>query len=205
MKDSLPEWAVDYKAKHGGTLRKRGNAIYYYKKTSRREKTGEPPVSYEKYMGILTEEHGLIPPQRTLIDTNRMSWAEYGWTKVILTLCPETWKKACGNDAEEILHACIISESPNSMLKFKYPSGFSDKQIETRVKTQKTSLYRRLLNECGINHKELDIFKNLLVLFDKSGHVILTQITDEMNSLANIIHIDLQVVDTDEIKFNNAV
>ena len=204
MESTFPEWAQEYKKHHNVTLKQQGSSIYVYKKTSKREKGKKNPVTYEKYLGILVET-GLIPPKKMLICTNGMVWAEYGWSRAMELLCPDSWRKAAGIGAEELLHACIIKSSPDSYFRSKYTDGFSDKQIETKVKTQTISLYRRLKTECGIDHKDLEILKRLHILSDQNGHLILTRITDEMNSVLEKLKIDLRMVNENEINIKNII
>lgn len=111
---NYPEWVKQFREK-GTAVKKVGNAYYLYKHTSKRVPGKKYPQAVDKYIGLITPS-GVVRNSRKKVSLENIDVYEYGFSRAVHVLCPELWKKALGEDWEEVLLAIISSHSPNSYL-----------------------------------------------------------------------------------------
>ena len=96
-----PDWVQKYRTR-GKTVKKKGDAYYLYKRTSKRVPGKKYPQPVDTYIGIITPD-GVVESDKKKISLTDIEVWEYGFSKAILDLCPEGWKKPLGDDWEDIL------------------------------------------------------------------------------------------------------
>lgn len=159
-----PDWVQKYRTR-GKTVKKKGNAYYLYKRTSKRVPGKKYPQPVDTYVGIITPD-GVIESDKKKISLTDIEVWEYGFSKAILDLCPEGWKKPLGDDWEDILKIIICSWSERSWLK---KEGLRDKEeFRCQFNAQAASLTRRIYKEHNIDVKMLYPLKDIyLVIMGK--------------------------------------
>lgn len=191
---SYPDWILQYK-KPGYVIRNNGDNYYYYKRTSRRIPGKKNPSPYDKYIGVIDEKLGLIPGQKRVLDVSNIVVYEYGFSYALLTICPDGWKRAAGEDWEHLLNAVIIDASPRSYLRIRLADlhFLSDIDIMSRVKTQRASLYRRINEEYHASKEDLDTFRSIYLLQFGKNNEALSHISEEQKTLARTLGISMEV------------
>ena len=117
-----PDWVQKYRTQ-GKTVKKKGDAYYLYKRTSKRVPGKKYPQPVDTYIGIITPE-GIIESSKKKISITDIEVWEYGFTKAVMDLCPDGWKKPLGDDWEDVLRIIICDWSERSWLK---KEGIRDK------------------------------------------------------------------------------
>lgn len=155
-----PEWVQKYRTR-GTTVKKKGDAYYLYKRTSKRVPGKKYPQPVDTYIGIITPEGLIESNKKKIIMTDIEVW-EYGFTKAILDLCPEGWKKPLGDDWEEVLRIIICDWSARSWLS---KGGGRDKNdFRYQFNAQAASLSRRIYKEHKIEVKDLYPLKDIYLV-----------------------------------------
>ncbi len=109
---TYPEWVQKYRTK-GMTVKKKGDAYYLYKRTSKRVPGKKYPQPVDTYVGIITPE-GVLESKKKKVELSNIEVWEYGFSKAILELCPEGWKKPLGDEWEAVLRRIICGWSDAS-------------------------------------------------------------------------------------------
>lgn len=189
---SAPEYAKPYIGKSMFVRIHDDDSCYLYKKTSRRIPGHKNPVPVEKYVGKITRSDGLIPSTHRLIDTSAIRVAEYGWSQTLQQIATDSWKRAVGNDWEEVLSAIIIDTSPLSYLRSDITTPFP---VETlaKVKAQRNSLFRRLKDELKIEKDDLEPLKTLFMLDYGNNCRMLSEINETQRAILDRLHIQIHL------------
>jgi hypothetical protein len=96
-------------------------------------------------------------------------------------LCPESWRKAIGEEWEDVLKRIIIDKSPESYLGMNYTPK-SPEELHCSVGAQVSMLSRRFFKQHKIELTELEILKTIyLVQIGKEEAV--SQINAEQQTL----------------------
>jgi len=155
-----PEWVQKYRTR-GTTVKKKGDAYYLYKRTSKRVPGKKYPQPVDTYIGIITPE-GLIESNKKKITMTDIEVWEYGFTKAIMDLCPEGWKKPLGDDWEDVLRIIICDWSARSWLNNE---GRRDKNdFRYQFNAQAASLSRRIYKEHELEVKDLYPLKDIYLV-----------------------------------------
>lgn len=157
---TYPEWVQKYRTK-GMTVKKKGDAYYLYKRTSKRVPGKKYPQPVDTYVGIITPE-GVLESKKKKVELSNIEVWEYGFSKAILELCPEGWKKPLGDEWEDVLRLIICGWSDASYL---HREKLKDKdEFRCQFNVQASSLSRRIWKEHEVDIKELSSLKKIYLL-----------------------------------------
>ncbi len=121
---NIPDWVKAEKEKASATygkglsVKEINGKYYLYKRSSKRIPGVKNPKVTETYVGVITP-NGLVLKERGLSKAN-VDVYEYGFSRVLLAICPANWKKALKADWMPVLYTIIQKESPNSYLLRDY-------------------------------------------------------------------------------------
>ena len=155
-----PEWVQKYRTR-GTTVKKKGDAYYLYRRTSKRVPGKKYPQPVDTYIGIITPE-GLIESNKKKITMTDIEVWEYGFTKAIMDLCPEGWKKPLGDDWQDVLRIIICDWSARSWLNKE--GGRDKNDFRYQFNAQAASLSRRIYKEHKIEVKDLYPLKDIYLV-----------------------------------------
>lgn len=157
---TYPEWVQKYRTR-GMTVKKKGDAYYLYKRTSKRVPGKKYPQPVDTYVGIITPE-GVIESNKKKVEISGIEVWEYGFSKAILDLCPEGWKKPLGDEWEDVLKLIICGWSDASYL---HRGKLRDKdEFHCQFNVQAASLSRRIWKEHKTDIKELAPLKRVYLV-----------------------------------------
>ena len=184
---TYPEWVREYRTR-GTTVKKKGDSFYLYKRTSKRVPGKKYPQPVDTYIGIITPE-GVIRTGNKKVSLTEVEVWEYGYSKAMQLLCPDDWKRAFGDDWEDILRIIITQESPGSYLKREMKIKDAD-EFRYNLAVQKSSLHRRFYKKYHIDAKELDILKSIYLVVMEPETVV-SRILPEQKELLEKLGITL--------------
>ena len=156
-----PEW-VQKQRKKGMTVKEKGGRYYLYKRTSRRVPGKKYPQPVDTYVGVITPE-GVIEANRRIVTVTDIEVYEYGFTEAVMQLCPESWKKAVGDEWEEYLYVIIREYSPNTYLQ-KEQTIKTKEDFRYNYGAQVASLNRRLRLESKTDLSELMLLSDVYLI-----------------------------------------
>lgn len=188
-KTVYPEWVQEYRTR-GKTVKKVGNTYYLYKRTSKRVPGKKYPQPVDTYIGVITPE-GVIESGKKKRSLTGIEVREYGFSRALWLLCPQSWKKPLGDRWEEILLLIIWKWSPESYL-LKDRSPKSEKELHCQTAAQMASLSRRLYKEHGIQMEDLEILKTVYLLYLERETVV-SRISEGQGALLEKLGIDIDV------------
>ena len=149
------------------------------------------PVPEDKYLGVLTEEHGLVEAHRRVLNISDVRVYEYGYSHTMLELCPDSWKKSEGKNWESKLVACIVSASPTSYL---YMNSTSPIDVsDPGIKTSRVTLYRRISEKYGAGKDDLLKLASIHLVVHDEKNQYLSCITAEQKTLLERLKVKLEV------------
>lgn len=164
-----PEWVQQYRKK-GTTVKEKGGRYYLYKRTSRRVPGKKYPQPVDTYIGVITPE-GVIEAGRRIVTVTDIEVYEFGFTETLMQLCPESWKKAVGDDWEDYLRMIIREYSPNTYLLREYTIGKKE-DFRHNYGAQVASLSRRLRLESETDLNELILLSDIYLIYLEKGPVV---------------------------------
>ena len=170
-----PDW-VQKQRRKGTTVKEKGGKYYLYKRTSHRVEGKKYPQPVDTYIGVITPD-GVIESRRRIVNVTDIEVYEYGFTESVLQLCPESWKKAIGEDWEDYLKVIIKEKS-------EYTYLLKDNKIKTKEEfrhnygAQVGSLNKRMRLETGTDLNELMLLKDIYLIYLEKGPVV-SRITGE--------------------------
>ena len=183
-----PDWVQKYRTQ-GKTVKKKGDAYYLYKRTSKRVPGKKYPQPVDTYIGIITPD-GIVESKKKKISLTDIEVWEYGFSKAIMDLCPEEWKKLLGDDWEDILRIIICDWSERSWLKKEGIRGKDDFRCQFNV--QAASLSRRIFKKHGIEVKSLYPLKDIyLVIMGREKAI--SKIGPDQQSVIDSLGLELEV------------
>lgn len=186
---TYPEW-VQKQRTRGTTVKKKGDAYYLYRRTSKRVPGKKYPQPVDTYIGIITPE-GVVKTNRKKVTLTDVEVWEYGYSKAIWELCPEDWKKPLGEDWPDVLRLIILKESPTSYLG-REAGKRTEEDFRYQFAVQASSLSRRLYKEHGVGLKDLEALKTVyLVVLEKE--TVLSKIDPRQRALLDSLGIDMEV------------
>ena len=186
---TYPEWVQKHRAR-GTTVKKKGEAYYLYKRTSKRVPGKKYPQPVDTFIGVITPE-GVIASDRRKVSLSDIEVYEYGFSKALWDLCPEGWKKPLGDDWEAVLKIILQSWSPESYL-LRDETDLSAEQYHYQFAAQMSSLSRRIHKMHGIDVKELECLKRIyLVKMDRQE--ALSKISEDQKTLIAKLGVQMEV------------
>ena len=184
-----PEWVQKFRTK-GTTVKKKGDAYYLYRRTSKRVPGKKYPQPVDRYLGKITPD-GVIKSDMRKVSVSSIEVKEYGFSKAVWDLCPEDWKKPLGDDWEDVLRILIKKDSPNTFLGKEYVIKDED-EFRYQFAAQKSSLIRRIFKATGIEWEELTSLNTIYKVYLEKEAVI-SRITSEQKALLERAGIELEV------------
>lgn len=184
-----PDWVQKYRVK-GTTVKKKGDAYYLYKRTSRRVKGKKYPQPVDTYIGVITRD-GVIESQKRKVSLTDAEVWEYGFSKAVWELCPDDWKKPLGDDWEDVLSIILLKQSPTSYIQ---RNRMIKKESDFRYQfaAQTASLSRRIYKKCGVGLEGLHNLETIyLVCMDKIE--VISKIHKEQRELLENIQVALDM------------
>ena len=183
-----PDWVQKYRTR-GKTVKKKGDAYYLYKRTSRRVPGKKYPQPVDTYIGIITPD-GIVESKKKKICLTDIEVWEYGFSKAIMDLCPEGWKRPLGDDWEDVIQIFICDWSQRSWLKREGVKNKDD--FRYQFNAQASSLSRRLFKEYKMDIKDLYPLKEVyLVIMGKEKAI--SKIEPEQQILIDRLGLELEV------------
>ena len=167
---TYPEW-VQKQRTRGTTVKKKGDSYYLYKRTSKRVPGKKYPQAVDTYIGLITPE-GIVCSDKKKVSLSSIEIREYGFTKAIQELCPDSWKKPLGEDWEDVLRHIVLKWSPESYLKDEGRKK-AEEELHYQFAAQAASLSRRICKKSGVDVKDLVTLKTIyLVRIEKKQRSI---------------------------------
>ena len=115
---------------------------------------------------------------------------EYGFSKAMKELCPETWKKPLGEEWEEVFLHLVNKYSSRSYLLRGIALGDAEK-LHCSMNAQYSLFTRRLFKEHGIDLKELRILEDIYIIY-MDGYEIISRISDGQKELIDRLGLHLE-------------
>lgn len=182
-----PEWVQEHKVK-GTAIKKVGTNYYLYKHTSKRVPGKKYPQPVDTYIGVITPE-GVMKSGKKKLSLTGVEVKEFGFSRALWLLCPESWKKPLGDDWEDILSIIIKKWSPETYL-IKERTIKSQEEFHYQMGAQMGSLSRRLYKERGIDKSELENLKTIYLVYLEKDIVVST-ISEEQKRLIEKLRVDI--------------
>lgn len=184
-----PEW-VQQKRTRGTTVKKKGDTYYLYRRTSRRVPGKKYPQPVDTYIGIITPE-GVIKSEKKKISLQEIEVKEYGFSRAVWQLCPEGWKKPLGDDWEDVLTVLVRKWSPETYL-LKEREVKPEEYFHYQFNAQASSLSRRIYREHGVDIHDLELLKNIYLLYFEKERAV-SKIGRDQKELLEKTGVDLSV------------
>ena len=185
---TYPDWVQAYRAR-GTTVKKKGDSYYLYKRTSKRVPGKKYPQPVDTYIGVITPD-GIVKGKKKLSLTDIEVW-EYGYSKAVRDLCPDSWKKPLGSDWEDVLRLIILKWSPTSYLG-RAAGEKTERDFRYQFPAQMASLSRRIFKERGVDLKDLEVLKTVyLVVLGKES--ALSKMSPGQKMLVDSLGLEMEV------------
>lgn len=187
-KKVYPDWVQAHKVR-GTTIKKVGTNYYLYKHTSRRVPGKKYPQPVDTYIGVITPD-GVMESKKKKLSLTGVDVREYGFSKALWLLCPESWKKPLGSDWADVLSIIIRKWSPESYLgKEEHIKNEGD--FHYQFAAQMGSLSRKIYKEHGTDLSELELLKTIYLIYLEKETVV-SKINEEQKTLLDKAGISLE-------------
>lgn len=184
-----PDWVQQHRTR-GTTVKKKGDAYYLYKRTSKRVPGKKWPQPVDTFIGLITPE-GVIASDKKKVSLTDIEVYEYGFSKALLELCPKDWKKPLGDDWENVFLIILKTWSPESYL-LRGKEDLKADEYHYSFPAQMASLSRRMYKERGVDPGDLEILKTIyLLIIDKKE--VVSKINDAQRELSERTGLRLEV------------
>ena len=184
-----PDWVLAFK-RRGTTVKKVGTNYYLYKHSSRRVPGKKYPQPVDTYIGVITPD-GIIESGKKKLSLTGIEVKEYGFSKALWLLCPESWKKPLGDDWEEVLAVIIRKWSPESYLE-KEMTIKNEEYFHYQFAAQMGSLTRKIYKEHRLDLSKLELLKTIYLVYLEKEAVV-SKISEEQKELLDKIGITLDM------------
>lgn len=164
-----PDWVLAHKTR-GTTVKKVGTNYYLYKHSSRRIPGKKYPQPVDTYIGVITPD-GVVKSGRRKLSLTGIEVKEYGFSKALWLLCPESFKRPLGGDWEDVLAIIIRKWSPESYLE-KEMAIRSEEEFHYQFAAQMASLSRKIYKEHGIGMAEIEPLKTVYLVYLEKEAVV---------------------------------
>lgn len=182
-----PEWVQKYRER-GTTVKKKGDSYYLYKRTSKRVPGKKYPQPVDTYVGIITPD-GVIKTQRKRVELTDIEVREYGYSNALWKLCPQGWKDPLGEEWEDVLKTLILKWSPQSYFGRNYTKR-DPKEFHCSFGAQAGMLSRRIYKEYKVEIKELEILKNIYLVYIGKEEAV-SRLDEAQNNLLERLGVEL--------------
>lgn len=183
-----PDWVQKYKVR-GTTVKKVGMNYYLYKHTSKRVPGKKYPQPVDTYIGVITPD-GVIESKKKKLSLTKVEVKEYGFSKALWSLCPESWKKPLGRDWEDVLLLLLRKWSPESYL-LKEGTLKNEEDFHYQFASQMGSLSRKIYKEHGIDMSELELLKTVYLVYLEKETVV-SKVSEDQKRVLDKAGIDLE-------------
>lgn len=117
---------------------------------------------------------------------------EFGFSRAVENLCPQSWKEPLGEEWRKVLDYIILKESAESYILAER-DNIQELDSHIQYGTQKGSPICRMQRESGVDMKTLKTLSTIYVIYIY-GNKIISRISDEHRKILNQFQIDLEVV-----------
>ncbi len=183
-----PDWVQAYRTR-GTTVKKKGEKYYLYKRTSRRVPGKKYPQPVDTYIGVITPE-GVIKSDKKKVRLTDVSVKEFGFSRAVEILCPQSWKEPLGEKWREVLDFIILKESAESYISAERGT-IKEPDSHIQYGAQKGSLIRRMQKESGADMKDLKSLSTIYLIY-MDGNKIISRISDEQRKVLDQFQINLE-------------
>ena len=186
---TYPDWVQAFRTR-GTTVKKKGDAYYLYKRTSKRVPGKKYPQPVDTYIGLITPD-GVIESGRRKVSLTDIEVFEYGYSKAIWELCPDEWKNPLGDDWEDVLKIIILKWSQASYLgREQMHKGEQD--LHCQLRAQMGSLSRRIYKKHDVDLRELEPLKTIYLLL-MGKETVVSKINSEQKKLIERLGLNMEV------------
>ena len=190
-KSEVPDY-VQAAWKKGYTVKSDGRNHYYlYKRTSRRVNGCKNPKPEDVYVGRITPE-GIVHSKVRRLDTSRVIAREYGFSKAMLQLCPENWKKTHRDNWEELLDTIIVLVSSNSYIQMERTVRLPETYREP-VPACQSRLFQLISEQHNIRKEELLQLSTIQRVWVDGYSMLTSDISEKQKELLDRLHVSLEV------------
>lgn len=186
---TYPDWVQEYRTR-GTTVKKKGEKYYLYKRTSRRIPGKKYPQPVDTYIGVITPG-GVLKSDKKKVALTDASVKEFGFSRAVEALCPQSWKEPLGEDWQEVLDFIILKESPESYVTAERGTAGA-LEPHQQYGAQKRSLMRRMQKEYGADMKDLKCLSTIYLIYI-DGNRIISRVSDKQQEILKRFHINLEV------------
>lgn len=186
---TYPDWVQNFRTK-GTTVKKSGDSYYLYKRTSKRVPGKKYPQPVDTYIGLITPE-GIIESGKKKLDVTSAEVKEFGFSKALKELCPQTWKEPLGNEWEEVFLHVVRNFSPKSYL-LRNRTLLNEEALHCSLNSQYSLFVRKIYKEYGVDLNELRMLDDIYIIY-MDGHTIISSISDEQRELITRLNLHLEV------------
>lgn len=188
-KKVYPEWVQQHKTK-GTAIKKVGTKYYLYKHTSKRVPGKKYPQPVDTYIGVITPD-GVIESKKKKLTLTDVEVKEYGFSKALWSLCPQSWKRPLGDDWEDVLAVITLKCSPQSYLS-KERQIRKEEEFHYQFAAQMVSLSRKIYKEHGVGMEELKKLSTIYLVYMEKEMVV-SRLNEEQRQLLEKIGISMEV------------
>lgn len=186
---TYPDWVQEYRTR-GTTVKKNGEKYYLYKRTSKRVPGKKYPQPVDTYIGVITPG-GVLKSDKKKVALTDASVKEFGFSRAVEALCPQSWKEPLGKAWQEVLDFIILKESPESYVAAERGTV---EVLEPHIQygAQKGSLMRRMQKESGADLKDLKCLSTIYLIY-MDGNKVISRISEGQQEILERFHINLEV------------
>ena len=184
-----PDWVQAHK-KRGTTIKRVGSNYYLYKHTSKRVPGKKYPQPVDTYIGVITPD-GVVESRKKKLSLTDVEVKEYGFSKALWLLCPQSWKNPLGDDWEDILSIITLKWSPKSYL-VKEREIKKEEDFRYQFGAQMASLSRRIYKEHGVDVSELHELDDIYLVYLEKEAVV-SRIDDTGRLLLNKLGVNIEM------------
>lgn len=186
---TYPDWVQAFRTK-GTTVKKRGDAYYLYKRTSRRVAGKKYPQPVDTYIGLITPD-GVIESVKKKINITTAEVKEYGFSKALKELCPLSWKEVLADEWEDVFLHIIKKYSPRSYL-LKDVVLKEKNDLHCSLSAQFGLFSRKFYKENKIDVEDLKCLDDIYIIYIDRQEII-SKISDPQKQLIEQLGLDLEV------------
>jgi len=184
-----PDWVQAHK-KRGTTIKKVGSNYYLYKHTSKRVPGKKYPQPVDTYIGVITPD-GVVESRKKKLSLTDVEVKEYGFSKALWLLCPQSWKNPLGDDWEDILAIITLKWSPKSYL-LKERNIKKEEDFRYQFGAQMASLSRRIYKEHGVDVSELHELDDIYLVY-LENEVVVSRIDDTRRLVLEKLGVNIEM------------
>ena len=183
-----PDWVQAYRSR-GTTIKKKGDSYYLYKRTSRRVPGKKWPQPVDTYIGVITPD-GIVEAGKVQVPKGDIEVAEFGFSKTVLSICTDGWKKSAGKNWEDILKIIIVKWSPESYLREEVKP---EENFRCSYAALSSSFSRRIHKEYGLSIPgDIEALKRIYIV-SFEGRKFISNIHEEQKVLLDRLSVSLEV------------